>query len=309
MPGGKNRMPPPMTFATMIAAASNGPSRRSSAAPVGGAEVEVGSRATYGSVALLGQELPRDLHLLQLDPLRRALLGKNLGVEVAEEAVLQHVAAALRGVAGITLLGPDHERRGLGSVGKLDVLDEHVVPVIGVSLGLEDDVERERDAGVGGLLEPERHARDELVLALDDTGIVPAGREIGDLDRLLEVDRLRAARRQEDGEQEEGDAAAHDPRFSRKRREPVNSSGSAGGTRGVWGGASCPARIQNWRFSTRLMASSFVIRLAMKSARSLPLIRSILVCASRPSVWPMGTSLPRSATVNHSFGCTSRFLL
>src|SRR5262245_35046011 len=217
---GTKKMPLPMTFETMTDAASSGPSRRSSAAPAGGVGAEGGtepSRATIGSVALLGQELPRDLHLLQLDPLRRALLGEDLGVEVAKQTVLQHVAATLRRIAGIAFLRSNHERRRLRPVGGLDPLDEPAVPVVGLPFGLEDDDERERDVGGRRLLEPEAQARDELVLAVDDAGVVPAGREVADLDRLLEIDRLRAAGGDEGGERDEREAA-HDAGILQKNR-------------------------------------------------------------------------------------------
>ena len=60
---GTKKMPPPMTLETTIAAASNGPSRRSSTARLercGGVEGSARSRATR--TALLREQLPRDLH-------------------------------------------------------------------------------------------------------------------------------------------------------------------------------------------------------------------------------------------------------
>jgi hypothetical protein len=73
--GGKNRMPAPMTLATMMAAASNGPSRLSR-------DVCVGE-----GTKLLVEHLARDLPLTQLRPLVAAVLGEHLDVSVDELAV------------------------------------------------------------------------------------------------------------------------------------------------------------------------------------------------------------------------------
>src|SRR5258706_8752448 len=73
--GGVNRMPPPITLDTMIAAASNGPSRRSS--------------------VLLREELTRDGIFAELGPIRTAVLGEELNVGVHELAVFHHHGAGL----------------------------------------------------------------------------------------------------------------------------------------------------------------------------------------------------------------------
>ena len=73
---------------------------------------------------------------------------------------------------------------------------------------LEDDVERQRpEAVVGRLLDPEGDARDELVPAVDDAGVVVAAGEVGDLQRLLQVDRRRNTPRRRAGQDHDGDGA------------------------------------------------------------------------------------------------------
>src|SRR5580765_1990553 len=90
---GTKKMPPPMTFEMTMAAASTGPSRRSSAEEDAGG---IAGRGASGTNRLLCQQLPGDRHALQLDPLRRALFGKNLDFHIAEMAVLEHLRAGLR---------------------------------------------------------------------------------------------------------------------------------------------------------------------------------------------------------------------
>src|SRR6476659_3941059 len=98
---GTKKMPPPMTFEMTIAAASMGPSRRSSVDEDAGG---VAGRAARDTSGLLCQQLPRYRHTLQLDPLRRALFGEDLNFHVAELAVLQHFRARLRWLAGVAPL-------------------------------------------------------------------------------------------------------------------------------------------------------------------------------------------------------------
>src|SRR5215470_2708759 len=79
--GGVKRMPPPITFETMIAAASKGPSRRSSSGSraVSGAgstaERASGTRVVGGRHpgSLLGQQLAVNLLLGELHPRARAV--------------------------------------------------------------------------------------------------------------------------------------------------------------------------------------------------------------------------------------------
>ena len=109
---GTKKMPPPITFETTIAAASNGPRRRSSDGGGGrcGRRGRVGEVVRHQDLALLREQLTNDLHLVQLDPLRRALLREDLRFHVAELAVLQHVGAGLRRVAGVAALRPHGDR-------------------------------------------------------------------------------------------------------------------------------------------------------------------------------------------------------
>src|SRR6185436_570085 len=62
---GTKKIPPPMTLEMTMAAASTGPSRRSSADEEAGLGEGRGARDTNG---LLCQQLPCDRHALQLDP-------------------------------------------------------------------------------------------------------------------------------------------------------------------------------------------------------------------------------------------------
>ena len=111
--------------------------------------------------------------------------------------------------------------------------------------------ESEETSDARRLLQPEGDARHELVLAVDDPGVEPARRDVGDLDRLLQIDGLGAARRRHGGHETECDAAP-----ARDHVRIVD---------------------QNSRTSTFCRASSFVSRPARKSARSLPLTRRIVV--------------------------------
>ena len=53
---------------------------------------------------------------------------------------------------------------------------------------MDVDVETRSDPCAGCFLHAERDARHELVLAVDDAGVEPAAGDVGDLERLLEVD-------------------------------------------------------------------------------------------------------------------------
>src|SRR5688572_15546369 len=70
--GGVKRMPPPMTLATTIAAASQGPSRRSSVAACVG-------EVTRG---LLRDDPALDREFADLRPLRGSRLGEDPGLDV-----------------------------------------------------------------------------------------------------------------------------------------------------------------------------------------------------------------------------------
>src|SRR3954454_8212895 len=187
---GTKKMPPPMTFEMTTAAASSGPSRRTS--PV----------AVEGLRTLLGQELPRNVEAGDLDPLRGAVLREDVHAHVLEVLVLQHVGAGLRRIGGESGRGLEGERRRLVTVER-HALHVLLVPVFfrrgagrhrgaGRRQFLERDVERERPEAVGGALgEPEGDRRNDLVAAVDDAGIVVADDLIADLQRLLEIDGLR----------------------------------------------------------------------------------------------------------------------
>src|SRR6185503_11899173 len=62
---------------------------------------------------------------------------------------------------------------------------------------------------VGDVLDRERDRRDQFVLAVDDTGVEPAGADVLELEAGGEIDRWSASRRQEDGDQDERGARAH----------------------------------------------------------------------------------------------------
>src|SRR5688572_28521234 len=83
--GGVKRMPPPMTLETMMAAASSGPSRRSSVATL---------------LASRGQQLAFDRVLAHLRPGARALFAEDLHLDVHEAAVREDRGPRLVG-AGV----------------------------------------------------------------------------------------------------------------------------------------------------------------------------------------------------------------
>src|SRR5690349_12640395 len=97
-------MPPPMTLATMMAAASSGPSRRSSEdmeelpaashqLPVAASRTTTGSWKLSAGSSLLCQEVARDGPLAELHPLVAPVLGEDLHGRVDELPVLQHLGA------------------------------------------------------------------------------------------------------------------------------------------------------------------------------------------------------------------------
>src|SRR5215831_8795501 len=111
---GTKKIPPPITLEITIAAASRWPRRRWR--PPGPGLTDL--------TELLRDELPRKVVLPDLDPLRRAVLGKNVDAHVLEVGILQDVRARLRRVARVAggdLVG---EQRGLIAV-ELYALREH----------------------------------------------------------------------------------------------------------------------------------------------------------------------------------------
>src|SRR5262245_36344251 len=96
----------------MMAAASRGPRRRTSEGTASACDARfgVGLRATKSVMALLRDQLAREVVPRQLHPLRRALFRKNHDAHVDELAVLQHLGARLRGIARVSdfRLHPDH---------------------------------------------------------------------------------------------------------------------------------------------------------------------------------------------------------
>src|SRR5439155_8344296 len=101
-------MPPPMTLETTMAAASRGPSRRSSE---GG-----GSGITRAVPASWRDELTRDGGLGDGRPLRRPVLGEQAHLDVHELRVLEHLLP--RFGAGIPELRLDGQRRCRVAAGK-----------------------------------------------------------------------------------------------------------------------------------------------------------------------------------------------
>src|SRR3954447_21857943 len=124
---GTKKMPPPITFETTMAAASIGPSRRSrndeDFAEAAGTEA---SRDTW---ALLRQQLSRDRHPLQLNPLRRALFAEDLHFHGLKVPVLEHVQGALRWAPGVAPLRADGHRLRLVAL-KVHTLHVYIVGVI-----------------------------------------------------------------------------------------------------------------------------------------------------------------------------------
>src|SRR5574341_1692619 len=172
MSAGVRKMPLPMTFDTMIAAASNVPSRRSR---VGAPGTAPGWEAT-----LFGEQLPRDRELAGLHPRGGAVLGEDLHLEIDELLVLQHGQARLR--ARVAGLRADDHRRGRRAGREpiaADAPDKRRGPLVGVHDALEDQIELgAADRRVCGVLQAEADARHQLVLALGrHTAVEPAGRD------------------------------------------------------------------------------------------------------------------------------------
>src|SRR4051794_24046160 len=94
---GTKKMPPPMTLETTMAAASSGPSRRSSEA------LEEG--VTRDACRSFADESARDSVLADLFPLDRPVLGENLNLGVDKLRVREHLLSRLR--AGISELRLD----------------------------------------------------------------------------------------------------------------------------------------------------------------------------------------------------------
>src|SRR5688572_33222450 len=147
-----------MTFETMMAAASPGPRRRTSA---GASFVAIESLCCVCAtmdMALLREDPAGNVETRELDPVRRALFGENHRADVDEVAVLQHVGSALRRIAGGAGRRPDGQHRRAIALGDLDALQEYFVPLLVlVALDLlEQHVEGERaDFLRRGLLDPE----------------------------------------------------------------------------------------------------------------------------------------------------------
>src|SRR5215218_8289481 len=92
--GGVKRMPPPMTFDTITAAASSGPRRRSSTGVAVWVVVTGDLRdKMQGRTRLAREQLSRHLDGADVDPLGGAVLDVEAGVDVAELRVLQEVEA------------------------------------------------------------------------------------------------------------------------------------------------------------------------------------------------------------------------
>ena len=174
-------MPPPMTFEMTIAAASSGPRRRSSAGRTRGDLAAAEEGKTLPCDGLLREQLPGNIQLADLDPLRRAVLGEQVDANVAELAVLEHLGARLGRVAGVTVIRADRQRRGLVAVER-DALQEDLFPILfrlrttRCRKPFEDNVDRKRAKGrVGGFAELAGDTGDELVASVDDPSVRSTG--------------------------------------------------------------------------------------------------------------------------------------
>src|SRR4029078_151522 len=169
---GTKKMPPPMTLEMTMAAASMGPSRRSMADDEAGGAAARGARDTSG---LLSQQLPRHRDALQLDPLRRALFGEDRHFDVLALAVLEHLRARLRRIAGVAPLRSHGDGLGPSRVER-HALHVDVVGMIRRAGKEEAHVERHRrQLHIRILLELEGDARNELVLPRLHAGVEIAG--------------------------------------------------------------------------------------------------------------------------------------
>ena len=175
MNGGVKRMPPPMTLATMMAAASNGPRRLSR-------DVGVGE----GTKRYWCEHLSRDLPLAELGPLIAAVLGKHLDVSVDELAVFQHLRA--RFDASVSEVRPQDD--GFGGAARrdgvhADRLMKGAAPFLGLADATDDRVQLHvGDRLAADVLERQRDGRQQLVHAVLDAGIEPPGSHVDRLDKL-----------------------------------------------------------------------------------------------------------------------------
>src|SRR5688572_4800970 len=202
--GGENRMPPPMTLATMMAAASNGPSRLSRDVCV-----DEGTQ-------LLGEHLARDLPFAQLGPLVAAVLGEHLDLSVDELAVFQHLRA--RFAASVPEVRPLHvrfhrapRRDGLHPHG----LEKRPAPLLRLADAPDDGVQLHvGDRLAAHVFQRQRDGGQQLVLVVLDAGIEPAG---------FHVDRLDELR---NGFVATAPAGTHEYQESKSREESTKESGS-----------------------------------------------------------------------------------
>src|SRR5215207_9076651 len=96
--GGVNRMPPPMTLETMIAAASSGPRRRSSVATL--------------SRWCCGEQLPLDRELAHLRPGARAVFAEHLYFDIDESTIREDLRPRLVG-AGVAQIAAQDDLFGV----------------------------------------------------------------------------------------------------------------------------------------------------------------------------------------------------
>ena len=144
---------------------------------------------------------------------------QNNRVHIAEQSVLQHVGAALRRCAGKTGGGSDGEEFGLAVLEIYALLEDFVVVDARVNQP-EHDVHSDARHLAGTVAQPECHARDQLVLPLGrHTGIEVPGRDIGDLERLFEVDLATARERGDQCESQRDEAPVrHAPIVAQRPR-------------------------------------------------------------------------------------------
>src|SRR5688572_3957124 len=183
MNGGANRIVPPMTLETMMAAPSSGPRRRSR---VDEAAVDIGT-GLYGAYGrLLCEELSLNRILGQLGPDARALFQVDLDLRVDELTVLQHLHARL--LAGVAERRSHHQRVG-GGAGRQRLARDRPAEVLAPHFLLADTAEDGVDLNRANRLialvaQLHRHAGHELVLAAFDNAVVkPAGDDIDGLER------------------------------------------------------------------------------------------------------------------------------
>src|SRR5690606_9588998 len=249
--GGASRMRRPMKLASTMAAASHGPSGRSS---VCGPAEEAATRSAVSE----RQQRAIDGELADRRPLRRSTLGEHAHGHIAELAVLQHLGA--RREARVADLRTDDDRVGGGRRRNLVAArhaHEHLVHVAVGAIDAEVHVELNGTDRLGaGVLQTERDLWDELVFAVDDALVVIAGDNVGE-DQLLNGAGGTARRGEHD------------------QRECGNETGERGTDL-----SHPPILDQNSRTETRARTSSRVMRPARNSARSRSRMRSISVTLS-----------------------------